>query len=284
MLEDLELRRPAALPQLERLRVARVEVHGRLFDIVDGRIERLRLDEVDAVLSPDPRPPRLDHPALRVGLLELTGGGIAVRAGEETASFELLASLRDLGGAVSGEVRVSGPRLDTTALELFVGGSDRSAIGAEAVEPTATLHLERDGALALDLAADQVTLRWRERRLPLGSARLHATGALAGDRILLTGEPQLEALGPSRVELTLARDPLRLEHLDARFARARPGTVVGASWARSRTASPPTGGSRSRGRGPRIRASTPGSRPSGPSSGHRSGRRPFAARWRATCA
>lgn len=216
VLEGLEVRRPAALPQLERLSLARVEAHGRLSDIVGGRIGRLRLDGFDAVLSPDPRPPRLARSTFRVDLLEVPAGTVTVRAGGEAARFELLATLRDLGGAVSGEARVSGPRLDTTTLLLLAGRPDHAAMRAEAEQPTASLRLDRDGTLSLALGADRVTLRRHGHSTSLGQARLQATGSLAGDRVRLTAVPELEVFASSRVELTLTRDPLRLERLDAR--------------------------------------------------------------------
>jgi len=216
VLEKLDVRRPAALPQLEHLRVARVEAHGRLSDLVGGRVGRLRLDGFDAVLSPDPRPPRLTRSTFRVDLLEVPGGTATVRAGGKAARFELMATLRDLGGAVSGEARVSGPRLDTTMLLLLTGRSDHAAIRAEAQQPTASLRLDRDGVLSLDLGADRVTLRRQGRSTSLGQARLQATGSLAGDRVRLAAVPELEVFASSRVELALTRDPLRLEHLDAR--------------------------------------------------------------------
>jgi hypothetical protein len=265
VVEGLKVRGSALLPQLESLTVARVEADGPLLEMARGRFERLRLDGLEVVLTPDPGRPELGPATLEVGLLEVPGASITLRAGDDTTTLALDAHLRDLGGAVSGEVRIAGPRLDLATLHALAGAPGELPGGMVLAGIDATATLEPGGRARLFAAAEAVTIRRGDRQVTLDRPSVEAHTALVDGQVLVTVKPELSALGPTQVELALALHPLRLEHLDARASAielapwlpALPGGVTIAGIAELSVEGSPSAGIRTQVAIPRATVHTP---------------------------
>ena len=265
VVEGLEVRRSALLPQLESLTVARVEADGPLLDMARGRFERLRLDGLEAVLTPDSGRPELGPATLEAGLLEVPGATITLRAGSDTITLALDAHLRDLGGAVSGELRIAGPRLDLATLHALAGAPGELPAGIVLEGIDATADIEPGGRARLSAAAEAVTIRRGDQQVTLDRPRVKANATVADGKVLVTLEPALPATGPTRVELALALHPLRLEHLDAHASALElapwlpplPGGVELAGMAEIAVEGSPSAGLRTRVEIPRATVQTP---------------------------
>ncbi len=216
VLERLEVRRIAALPQLESLTIARVDATGPLRELARGQCGVLRLEGLELVLAPDPARPTIGGAALTADVLEVPGAKVTLRAGDERATFALDATLRDLGGALTGEVRIAGPRLNLATLGAFAGAAERPAAGMVVEGVAATAVLEPGGGARLSAAAEAVTIRRGDRQVTLDRPRVEAHATVTEGRVLVTVVPALTGLGSARAELVIALHPLRLEQIDAR--------------------------------------------------------------------
>ena len=185
VLHDLEVRRMASEPRLQRLSVARLRVGASVPEILEGRFESLIFAGVRLDLGTPDRPAVEVEPAeVRAGRLEIHDGLLTIEGGGERACFRVAAALNGVGEDVEGSVRLDSERLSFAPLIEFGRSAPVPTRRANAARTVASSEVE-----GLELTA---LIREGGRRLEI-DARSSGSSLVRDGRAIALPGPSLEA-------------------------------------------------------------------------------------------
>ena len=192
VLHGLAVRDSRYYPWVESLAAERVIVSGTLGEFLETRFRTIRVEGGRAVVRETNRPAE-EHEtdgAVQVDLIELPDGTLVVRGGGGETTFSIEGRIIGPGGALGGDVRLTGDTLHLLPLVSFILGNGPAT------------ELEEDLALDLHRPVSGVEL---SIRLGTEEAALRMTAGAGGGMAYKAAEQG--ALPFPGIELQLADDP-----------------------------------------------------------------------------